>query len=180
MSITAWGFLTAWKAFFVMNFFHGLQYFALVWRTENGNTATPDPARARAGRWPLLFVAFAAITLLAGSCSSSTAGLHRAPLGGGAGTRRLADALLVRRLRVVGPQARGVVARPARRRGRRVGRRAPSDRLFGIDGRSLAAFRIALGALVVADLVDARRGHRGALHRRRRAPARGVSRGCSR
>ena len=30
---------------------------------------------------------------------------------------------------------------------------ATLDRLFGIDGRSLAAFRIALGALVVADLV---------------------------
>ncbi len=35
----------------------------------------------------------------------------------------------------------------------RRGLAATLDRLFGIDGRSLAAFRIALGALVVADLV---------------------------
>ena len=65
VSITAWGFLTAWKAIFVMNFFHGLQYFALVWRTEKRNMrrlTRLDNVRA-AG--PLLLVAFASITLLA-------------------------------------------------------------------------------------------------------------------
>jgi hypothetical protein len=36
-SVVAWGFLPAWKAFFVMNFFHALQYFALVWWTEKSN-----------------------------------------------------------------------------------------------------------------------------------------------
>lgn len=36
-SIIAWGFLAPWKAFFVMNFFHSLQYFALVWCIEKPN-----------------------------------------------------------------------------------------------------------------------------------------------
>jgi len=33
-SITAWGFNSFGEAFFIMNFFHALQYFALVWHTE--------------------------------------------------------------------------------------------------------------------------------------------------
>lgn len=37
VSVAAWGFLPAWKAFFVMNFFHSLQYFALVWWIEKTN-----------------------------------------------------------------------------------------------------------------------------------------------
>jgi hypothetical protein len=36
-SILAWGFFEPWKAFFVANFFHGLQYFAIVWWTEKKN-----------------------------------------------------------------------------------------------------------------------------------------------
>jgi hypothetical protein len=66
VSIAAWGFLTAWKAIFVMNFFHGLQYFALVWHTERRNMRRlARLERVRAGS-PLLFVAFAALTLLGG------------------------------------------------------------------------------------------------------------------
>ncbi len=66
VSITAWGFLTAWKAVFVMNLFHGLQYFALVWRTENRNMRHLTRLETVRAGGPLLFVAFAAITLLTG------------------------------------------------------------------------------------------------------------------
>ncbi len=33
-SIYTWGFNTWGEAFFIMNFFHALQYFGLVWATE--------------------------------------------------------------------------------------------------------------------------------------------------
>ncbi len=33
-SVVAWGFLSVGEAFFVMNFFHALQYFAIVWWSE--------------------------------------------------------------------------------------------------------------------------------------------------
>jgi hypothetical protein len=36
-SITAWGFLPPLEAFFVVNLFHGLQYFAIVWWAEGAN-----------------------------------------------------------------------------------------------------------------------------------------------
>lgn len=66
VSIGAWGFLTAWKAVFVMNFFHGLQYFALVWWTERLNLGhVTRLERVRLGT-PVLLVAFLAITLLVG------------------------------------------------------------------------------------------------------------------
>ena len=38
-SLFAWGFNSFGQAFFIMNFFHSLQYFALVWRSEEGNIA---------------------------------------------------------------------------------------------------------------------------------------------
>jgi hypothetical protein len=50
--------------------------------------------------------------------------------------------------RTEGEGARAVMRSPAGR-----GLTATLDRLFGIDGRSLAAFRVAIGALLVADLV---------------------------
>jgi hypothetical protein len=66
VSITAWGFLSAWKAIFVMNFFHGLQYFALVWQTEKRNMRRlVRLENARAGE-PLLLLAFLAVTLIVG------------------------------------------------------------------------------------------------------------------
>jgi hypothetical protein len=34
ISILAWGFLPPFQAFFITNFFHALQYFAIVWATE--------------------------------------------------------------------------------------------------------------------------------------------------
>ncbi|MEC7987318.1 MAG: hypothetical protein VX278_19260 [Myxococcota bacterium] len=36
-SIYTWGFNTFYEAFFIMNFFHALQYFALMWWTERQN-----------------------------------------------------------------------------------------------------------------------------------------------
>ena len=36
-SIYTWGFNTWGEAFFIMNFFHALQYFAIVWYKEQGN-----------------------------------------------------------------------------------------------------------------------------------------------
>ena len=39
-SLLAWGFNSFGEAFFIMNFFHALQYFALVWTVEKGNIAT--------------------------------------------------------------------------------------------------------------------------------------------
>jgi len=33
-SVWAWGFLPPFYAFFVANFYHGLQYFAIVWAVE--------------------------------------------------------------------------------------------------------------------------------------------------
>jgi hypothetical protein len=38
-SVWAWGFNPLGMALFIMNFFHALQYFALVWRYEEGNIA---------------------------------------------------------------------------------------------------------------------------------------------
>jgi hypothetical protein len=66
VSVIAWGFLTPWKAFFVMNFFHGLQYFAIVWWTERQTLRRILRLdRIRAGHW-LALLAFAAATLLVG------------------------------------------------------------------------------------------------------------------
>jgi len=64
VSIAAWGFLTAWKAVFVMNFFHGLQYFALVWCVEKKNMRRVARLDDVALGTPLLLLAFGAITLL--------------------------------------------------------------------------------------------------------------------
>lgn len=35
-SVIAWGLLSVGEAFFIMNFFHALQYFAIVWWSESG------------------------------------------------------------------------------------------------------------------------------------------------
>ncbi|MEM6990878.1 MAG: hypothetical protein AAF721_10285, partial [Myxococcota bacterium] len=37
VSIYAWGFNTWGEAFLIMNFFHGLQYFGIVWASEHRN-----------------------------------------------------------------------------------------------------------------------------------------------
>jgi hypothetical protein len=60
-SILAWGFNTFGEAFFIMNFFHALQYFALVWTTEKTNLRSSF--RLDRLRWgtPLTFCLFLAI-----------------------------------------------------------------------------------------------------------------------
>ena len=66
VSIVAWGFLTPWKAFFVMNFFHCWQYFAIVWWTERRTLRRLlHLEHVSAGPW-LAFLVFAATTLLVG------------------------------------------------------------------------------------------------------------------
>lgn len=63
VSIYAWGFNSFGEAFFVMNFFHALQYFALVWWSEKGNLKrilrVPD---GRGGSTMALLVFLAAAT----------------------------------------------------------------------------------------------------------------------
>lgn len=59
-SVWAWGFNSFGEAFFIMNFFHALQYFAIVWAKEKGNLGKLFrlPTQRRWGRWLslLLFV----------------------------------------------------------------------------------------------------------------------------
>jgi len=65
-SIYAWGFLPPLEAFFISNFFHGLQYFAIVWWKEHGNIRRVfGLSRARGGKW-LALGAFAVSTGLFG------------------------------------------------------------------------------------------------------------------
>jgi hypothetical protein len=47
-SIYTWGFNSFGQAFFIMNFFHALQYFGIVWAMENKNMAQ----RLNVAHWP--------------------------------------------------------------------------------------------------------------------------------
>jgi hypothetical protein len=63
VSITCWGFNSFGEAFFVMNFFHALQYFFIVWHIEGGGmTARSGLARVPHGRY-LALALFVAIGL---------------------------------------------------------------------------------------------------------------------
>jgi hypothetical protein len=68
-SITAWGFLPPLEAFFVVNLFHGLQYFAIVWWAE-GTNLTRLLGLGGAGTLGslLAFVAMGASLFAAGAC----------------------------------------------------------------------------------------------------------------
>ena len=62
-SIYAWGFMAPGRAFFVINFFHALQYFAIVWWSEKKNVIslfglTQLPFRAAAALLILIVPAF--------------------------------------------------------------------------------------------------------------------------
>src|SRR5262245_19622846 len=57
-SITCWTFDSFGQAFFVMNFFHALQYFALVWHIEKGNMSGLFRVRASRVAMPLTFALF--------------------------------------------------------------------------------------------------------------------------
>jgi hypothetical protein len=67
ISIFAWGYLPPFQAFFVANFFHALQYFAIVWATEKRNV---QRLLTRAGQSPstaLAGLAFAVTVLAVGT-----------------------------------------------------------------------------------------------------------------
>jgi len=66
VSILAWGFMTPWKAFFVSNFFHGLQYFAIVWWIEKKNIARVLPMPKLGASALPTFLAFAAVLAVVG------------------------------------------------------------------------------------------------------------------
>ena len=75
-SIYAWGFLPPLEAFFISNFFHGLQYFAIVWWMEKGNIRRVfGLSRARGGQWFAL-AAFAVSTGLFGALYQLENGLQ--------------------------------------------------------------------------------------------------------
>jgi hypothetical protein len=51
VSIYTWGFNSFGEAFFIMNVFHALQYFGIVWASERGNlTCLIGGSDGRAGR----------------------------------------------------------------------------------------------------------------------------------
>jgi hypothetical protein len=67
-SITAWGFLPPLQAFFVVNLFHGLQYFAIVWWIEEANIQRFfGLKRVGALGTPLAFLAMTALLFAAGA-----------------------------------------------------------------------------------------------------------------
>ena len=66
VSILAWGFMAPWKAFFVANFFHGLQYFAIVWWIEKRNIERALPLPKLGASALPTFVAFAAVLAIVG------------------------------------------------------------------------------------------------------------------
>ncbi|MCH2202301.1 MAG: hypothetical protein MK102_10045 [Fuerstiella sp.] len=54
-SVYTWGFNSVGQAFFIMNFFHALQYFVIVWKTEGSNLQKrAGLGGKRWGRWPTL------------------------------------------------------------------------------------------------------------------------------
>jgi hypothetical protein len=63
VSIYTWGFNSWGEAFFIMNLFHALQYFGIVWASERGNLARlfglGGPGRAGLALVPFLVLAFA-------------------------------------------------------------------------------------------------------------------------
>ena len=64
-SIYAYGFLPPIEALFVANFFHGLQYFAIVWWTERRNIGrVTGSSSLRVGRWAALAVFLVVLLLL--------------------------------------------------------------------------------------------------------------------
>lgn len=59
VSIMAWGFNTFGEAFLIMNFFHALQYFAIVWWSESSNLCQRfGLGRLRWGRGLTFFIVF--------------------------------------------------------------------------------------------------------------------------
>lgn len=66
-SITAWGYLPAWKAFVAINFFHALQYFAIVWCLEKKSIRRVFRLENLDRGYALAFIAFVATVTLVGT-----------------------------------------------------------------------------------------------------------------
>jgi len=66
VSIYTWGFNSFGEAFFIMNFFHALQYFAIVWWSEKKNLARRFHVEKRFWGLPLVLVLFLAIAFAYG------------------------------------------------------------------------------------------------------------------
>ncbi len=63
VSIYTWGFNTFGEAFFIMNFFHAWQYFALVWWSERKNLVSVAHVQNVSWGMPLIFVIFLSVGL---------------------------------------------------------------------------------------------------------------------
>lgn len=61
VSIFTWGFNTFGEAFFIMNFFHAWQYFAIVWWSEKKNLQKRTHLQNKSWGQPLLLLLFLAI-----------------------------------------------------------------------------------------------------------------------
>jgi hypothetical protein len=66
-SIYTWGFNSFGQAFFIMNFFHAWQYFAIVWWVEGGNVAGILRVKERSFGKPLALGLFVALPLAYGA-----------------------------------------------------------------------------------------------------------------
>ena len=68
VSVYTWGFNSWGEAFLIMNLFHGLQYFGIVWATEKGNMQRMLRLEGRALGKPLTWVLFVGLALTYGLC----------------------------------------------------------------------------------------------------------------
>ena len=66
-SILAWGFMPPFKAFFVANFFHALQYFAIVWALEKKTIAGVFRVEGKRGGRTVAAVLFLTVVLGVGA-----------------------------------------------------------------------------------------------------------------
>lgn len=66
-SLYTWGFNSWGEAFFIMNVFHALQYFGIVWATENKNMQAHLRVEGRPFGKPLTLVVFVGLALLYGT-----------------------------------------------------------------------------------------------------------------
>lgn len=73
-SIFAWGFNPFGMAFFIMNFFHALQYFAIVWWAENENLSRRLGVAGRAWAKPVTLAALLSVGAGYGILAESTDG----------------------------------------------------------------------------------------------------------
>ncbi len=66
-SVYTWGFNSFGQAFFIMNFFHAWQYFAIVWWSEGGNLRRVLRLEGRSFGTPLLLLLFLGLPLAYGA-----------------------------------------------------------------------------------------------------------------